>query len=268
MHVVVLAAAANSSWMAKLIFSLAMCILTLPVFGQDYALLLQHQLVGNSRKVERELTRHIRLLKNKQSRSRNNEEFIETVFHKTQSKFFRSYEAYAQLDQMFEKGAYNCLSGTTLYALIFESLGYEVTIFETRYHSFLIASSDDGPVLIESTDKINGVVKGVIEIQNRIDSYLNKESTQITPSSISPDRYIPIQKVTFMQLIGLHYLNKAVVNINIGRFKPAVEELSTAHILYPESERIEDLLDILTSQRDMSSLTAIVISTRDQKSKE
>lgn len=249
--------------MIRVVFYIMSVVLTVPVFGQNDTLLLQYKVhVLGHEKAAAELAEHIHTLKRSQSRTKNDVQFIGSVFQKTQSRFFQHYTQYAQFHELFESGTYNCLTGTIIYAIIFQHLGYNVQMFETRYHSFLIVSLGNNQVLVESTDALNGVVVGKNNVDHQVKGYLDKEaSAPEDPSAMSLKDYAPIQSVTLTQLIGLHYLNTAVVNINAGDFKRAIKDLGQARTLYPESGRIRDLLNTASSQCDMAPLSGSAIAT-------
>ena len=45
--------------------------------------------------------------------------FCRLLFNKTRQEFFRRYTQYATFSETLNKGRYNCLTGTALYALLF-----------------------------------------------------------------------------------------------------------------------------------------------------
>src|SRR5438105_12270621 len=81
---------------------------------------------------------------------------IRHLFNKAHRQFLKKYEAYASVEDIFEKGNYDCLSGTYFLSGALGALGIKHHIIETNYHIFLIAETNRGEVLLESTDRFNG----------------------------------------------------------------------------------------------------------------
>ena len=79
------------------------------------------------------------------------------TFNKTRQEFFRRYTQYATFSETLNKGRYNCLTGTALYALLLDHFGIGYNIMKQLSY-FLLAETDDGQALFEATDPIDGFV--------------------------------------------------------------------------------------------------------------
>ncbi len=194
----------------------------------------------------------------KRASFRDDRAFLEHVFIKTHQKFLKDFEQYASFNELFGKGKYNCLTGTTVYALLLDHFDIDYSIIETNYHIFLTASTNDGQVLIEATDPADGFVTDNTKIQNRIKRYRENE---LQPSGknlyyYSFDLY---NEVNLDELAGLLYYNHAVESFNDHNYKSAIDQLDLAFERY-DSPRIEELARVLQ--------LAVVESSLDQKSKE
>ncbi len=111
-----------------------------------------------------------------------------SLFHKAHRNFLKSYHAYATVNDIFEKGIFDCLSGTYFLSKALTNLGIKHRIIETNYHIFLIAETTEGEVLMESTDRYQGFVADRQKIEERIDNYrtnrIGKISNQLYLSHI------------------------------------------------------------------------------------
>lgn len=185
----------------------------------------------------------VRLYKRK-NRFPSDIEFAKFLFTKTHDKYLKHYIKYVPFNELFYKGNFNCLSGTALYAYLFEQLGYQIKIFETRYHSFLIITKNGKyEALVEATDNENGFINGTDKIISRIEEYQNNESNINPPiNSVPVDQYPHLNAIGIKELAGLHYFNLAVVHFNKLEYQEALFHLKKAHLLYPTSKRVTDMI--------------------------
>lgn len=145
---------------------------------------------------------------------------IRNVFYKVHQKYLRQYSNYANLGDLLENGEYDCLSGTILYAWILDQLGFSSRIVETAHHIYLMVETGNGPVMLESTDALNGFIEKPEEIEERL-MKVNAEENGIFR-----------EEVDFHGLIGLQYYNAAVESYNNMLFIEAVDQLEKASVFY------------------------------------
>jgi hypothetical protein len=191
----------------------------------------------------------------------NTIKFCKLLFNRTRQEFFRRYTQYATFSETLNKGKYNCLTGTALYALLLHHFDIDYTIIETNYHIFLLANTDDGQVLFEATDPIDGFVTDAKQISQRIEIYKRN-----TPQGLPEDgkRYYTFmtelyQPVTLRELQGLLHYNVSTEAYNNQNFSSAINHLDEALDLY-NSPRIGEFTTVL--------MRAIVQSKIDAPSKE
>jgi hypothetical protein len=187
--------------------------------------------------------------------------FSKLLFNRTRQEFFRRYTQYATFSETLSNGKYNCLTGTALYALLLHHFGIDYTIIETNYHIFLLANTDDGQVLFEATDPINGFITDAKEISQRIEIYKRN-----TPQGLPEDgkKYYTFmtelyQPVSLRELQGLLHYNVSTEAYNNQNFSSAINHLDKALDLY-NSPRIAEFTTVL--------MRAIVQSKFDVPSKE
>ncbi len=104
------------------------------------------------------ITRLLRQLIEKQKTFKNQRNFVEYVFKSVRKDFFKTYHNTTSFSKTILIGEYDCLTGSMLYAYLFSQLGYKVQIQEMDFHIYLIITVNDRRILIESTDKNNGMI--------------------------------------------------------------------------------------------------------------
>lgn len=182
---------------------------------------------------------------------------IEKAFYLVHKKKLKWYKNYVSLGDIFTTGKYDCVTGTALYAMIFDQLKIPYMIYEFDYHTFLIASAGEKKILIESTDPYNGVVTDQNEIDHRIAIYGaggDPASNSIQPvgsKTNTHSKHINDQ-INLLKLAGLQYFNLAVKAFNNDDRETAATMIEKAYIIYP-SERISEARKIFTSQRLVST---------------
>lgn len=186
-----------------------------------------------------EVLNFVKTLKESRVTFKTEKRFLKDVFQKTQKRFFKTYEQSSPLSQIFLCGKFDCVSGTTLFALILEELGFQIQIKETAFHAYLLVYLDnEEKILIESTDAVYGLMDNPYFIRKAEEEFTNLYKEEI------PKEFKPFNRViTLKQLAGLQYYNEAVANFNQKKFKEATKYLKNALKLYSE-DRIEALLNL------------------------
>ena len=173
-----------------------------------------------------------------------------SLFNKAHRNFLKNYHAYATVNDVFEKGNYDCLSGTYFLSRALTNLGIKHRIIETNYHIFLIAETSQGDVLMESTDRFQGFVIDREKIEERIDNYrTNKISSQLYLSHIKI-----YHEILPVQLSGLLYFNLAVESFHRNDLVASCQYLQNAWKIY-DNPRIEEFTPILARSIFKSQLS-------------
>lgn len=200
----------------------------------------------------------INRLEAKRGSFENEVDFLNHLFVKTHQRMLRNFTDYVSFRQTLTDGTYNCLTGTTLYALLLDHFGFEYNIIETNYHIFLTANTANGRVLFEATDPLNGFVVNESEINARISTYkqntLNKtDSPKRTYYQFNFELY---NDVNLLEMSGLLHYNLAIVAYNKHQLATAIDHLDKAIELY-QSPRTEEfarivLLSVVESRLDIA----------------
>ena len=181
-------------------------------------------------------------------------DFLQQIFTKTHQRFLKKFSAHASLDDTFNNGSYNCLSGTILFSLILNHYGIAHKVMETNYHIFILAETNQGQVLLEATDPLNGFVTTVKEIDARIRIYRqNVLQGRQQDKAYYKFKFELYNDVSIDELRGLAYYNTAVRALNEQRLEAAVQHLVKANELYA-SHRIEEFTQLLLLSLQQSDM--------------
>jgi len=175
------------------------------------------------------------------------QDFLRLILRESYRKFFDTYKPYTQFSELVEEGNYDCLSATSFLSVVLEAFKYQYKVIETNYHIFLFVQTEAGPVLLETTDRYNGIVTDPVQIEQRVSMYKNNELF-ITPTQSKKDHYQfqlnLYQEVQPYQLPGLLYYNQAVIAYNNNNLIECVARLNQARTIY-ESPRTSEFAIIL-----------------------
>src|ERR1041385_1042879 len=121
-------------------------------------------------------TRFSSFVSSLKAKKKSDFKLVRTLFNKAHKNYLKNYVAYSQVDDIFKDGNYDCLSGTYFFARALDELNISYKIFETNYHIFLTVQTERGEVLMESTDRFNGLVQNQKAVKERIASYQQTKS--------------------------------------------------------------------------------------------
>ncbi|MBX2913778.1 MAG: hypothetical protein KF856_00770 [Cyclobacteriaceae bacterium] len=206
--------------------------------------LLHTTAAKNPAVIEARVNRFIAELQGK----RNNfteQEFLELIFNESHRRFFKTYKPYTQFAEIFEKGKYDCLSATSLLAVVLQAFEYNYQIIETNYHIFISVQTETGLVLLESTDRLNGFVTATDKIEARIAAYRQNQVQTSNPTQINYQFDLNLYRVIEPeQLPGLLLFNQAVVAFNSRQYEICAQRLLQAVEIY-DSPRTTEFAGIL-----------------------
>jgi hypothetical protein len=178
---------------------------------------------------------------------------VKSLFHKAHRDFLKKYLAYATVNDVFENGNYDCLSGTYFLSRALTDLGVKHRIVETNYHVFLIAETNQGDVLMESTDRRQGLVSDAKNIAERIENYRANRTDKVG-SQLYLSHIKIYHEILPVQLSGLLYFNLAVDSYHRNDLAASCRYLQSAWKIY-DNPRIEVFTSILTRSVVRSQLS-------------
>ncbi|WP_156152239.1 hypothetical protein [Flammeovirga sp. OC4] len=166
---------------------------------------------------------------------KNNRSITKKLFTKTRQKFLKRYKECSTFSTLLEDGKYDCLSGTLLYAHIFQELGYDYSIHQNNSHVYIIVEDPYlGTTLIESTD-VYGYVIGKNNIKKRIEGYEKRLENSLLYSRYGMNL---TETLSIKDVAGLQYYNLAVASYRANDLYEAKLSLYKASII-TDSPRIE-----------------------------
>jgi hypothetical protein len=223
----------------------------------SYYLAIYSQAEGGPSRNTQGIENFIAKLVSKRESFKDQTTFLKYAFTKTHQRFLKHYEEYATFNGLLTTRAYNCLTGTALYALILQRLNIRYEIIETNYHIFLLADTEAGKILFEATDPVKGFMSNSREIENRINTY--KQNTLIQASS--DKTYYRLKTalynhITLEGIVGLLHYNLAVDAFNRQDLQSSIMHLDKAILLY-QSSRVDEfskiiLLSVMESKLERS----------------
>ncbi len=199
-------------------------------------------------------------MQKKQAKYKREEAFVKYLFYKVHRKYLKQYRHETNFFELFDKGSYNCVTGTALYALLLDALKLDYTIRETPYHIYMMVylpqqnvspsgyctpdvSTPDDSVLIETTDP-QGFITDHKAMQEAIKFYQTPPSTSRSETPVYDYAFAIDERISLRQLAGLNYFNQAVARYNQQQLPEAKAYLEQAARLYP-AKRMEALQTLI-----------------------
>lgn len=161
------------------------------------------------------------------------QEILSLIYDKCLSLYV---ENQTKLDVLFEKGSYNCVSSSVLYACLAREAGLEVIPQKTPDHAFItLAFSDGSKIDVETTNPYGfnpGTKKKLAENGN------------VTRYAIIPaKKYQGRHAISERMLVSLVGGNLAVLNMERGRYGSALA-LQAARLLLVEDENKNEVSEV------------------------
>lgn len=169
---------------------------------------------------------------------------LSKVVRKVQASYLKNYEAQADFSSLLETGSYDCLTATALFSHVLSELKYDYRILETNYHIFLLVQSGEGEVLLETTDRVSGLLVDPGTIAKRIETYRNLVASAGIDKESYQYRCAIFREVTPDQLTGLLLFNQAVKAYNEGDWLTSAKRLEASAATHA-TERTDELGTIL-----------------------
>lgn len=165
---------------------------------------------------------------------------IKILYGTIHDKYFKKYELITQFNDIFNNGAFNCVTSTALYAILLNELDVPFVIKEKPGHVYLIAYPNSSSILIETTDPQSRIFNYDYRTKSRYIKYL-LETKIITPSQLErlgtdgvfAKYFYADGNITIDQLIGIHYMNHAADLLDQRKYKEAFAQLEKSYLFFP-----------------------------------
>lgn len=139
---------------------------------------------------------------------------VKIIYQYVHRTFFDKYKLKNSFSDIFLKGEYNCVSGSALYAIIFNLLDIPFQVMEAPRHVFLIAYPTSHRILVESTspeDGYNAYTETYVDKYVRSlyqSKVISKEEFESTPvKQLFEKYYYSSSGISLKELAGIQYDN-------------------------------------------------------------
>ena len=193
-------------------------------------------------KFEAKVNKLYRKLERRKSKYKEPGNFYEYFFYAVHNKLLKDFKKEADLAALVEDGIYNCLTATLLYAHLLSALEVKYEVLEYPYHVNLLVKNGEESFLFETTNPLAGFIDQQAEIEKNIAYHMAGGGKEV----LLPSTYKTCNRISFKELAGLLYFNKAVYLFNEGNYEAAKLAVARAQLLYP-SGRLDDLKNYIAS---------------------
>jgi hypothetical protein len=169
---------------------------------------------------------------------KNNEKAIKAIFREIHDNLLSKYTTESRFERLLDKGEYNCVTASALYALAFERYHIPYQLRSTTSHVYVIANPGPDQLIIESTDPIGGAFKysdaykkSYIDLQLKQKMISKEEYNQATTEELFQKYFYTSDTINLKQLIGYHYYNDGLSLLSNEQYEPAVNQLKKAYYL-------------------------------------
>ncbi len=164
---------------------------------------------------------------------------LKKLYREVGSTLLKEYERFTFLPELLDRGAYDCVSASMLYAFIFEKMGYAYSIYATYTHVYVVVHLPEKDVILEATDPVYGLEANPRRQAERIEAYV-QESRQAFPQATEDSAWSP-RRVTLQELVGLQYYNLFWVQYQDKNYAGATRAFNRAAHLYGDAPEIQML---------------------------
>jgi tetratricopeptide (TPR) repeat protein len=181
-------------------------------------------------------------------RKKGTEKFVKALHKSLHANQLRYYQEVCNLPETMDEGAYNCVSATALFALIFDKVGYAYAIHQTPNHVYLVVEPQGANIVVETTTDSKAQLAINDEFKKTFLEYLQK-TKQLSPKEtagmdneeIFTHYYFGDEVITLQQLAGIQYYNDGLLYLGKKEYDKALSQFEKAYFLYP-SERFRFLM--------------------------
>ena len=166
---------------------------------------------------------------------------VKIIFETTHSYFFKKYEDYAEMHQIFKGGTYNCVTASAIYALVLEHFDLPYEIRELPTHVYIVVDPAGTNIVLESTDPLNGiysidkkrVIKRMVELKMISQSEMQRNSVDDLY-----EKYMETEEkaVGFQELAAALYYNASIQNAEMEWYQKSLSFINKSQYLNPVTE--------------------------------
>lgn len=164
---------------------------------------------------------------------------LKKIFGATKSRYLHTYKLSTFFPEISSYGTYNCMTGTALFAIIFDELDIPYTVVEVPQHVYMVAFPKTEKIAVESTNLKDGLyqwteynkqsaINFLLTIQKITEYDLRVNGVDGTIEKF----FFSNSEHDFDGLLGMHFMNRAMYFSDKENFTEAFEQVYMAHNLY------------------------------------
>lgn len=186
--------------------------------------------------IEDKLDKLYQLLKAEKEKTSSETQWVRFAFAHIKKNYLVNYKADADFSEMFGQQNYDCVTGTTIFALLFERLDVKYEVLESYSHVCIKVLNDSTHILLEPTLKDGVYTKGkqIYEVLKKLQNNKKEQVVKVFRASykpINPQYYF--SKINLTQLIGILYFNKAAQGLTKKQYALSMTYAKVANMMYP-----------------------------------
>jgi hypothetical protein len=185
---------------------------------------------------------------------------IKIIYKYVHKLFFDVYKLKNSFSDIFEKGEYNCVSGSAMYAIVFELMDIPYQIVEAPQHVFLFAYPNSHKIMIETTIPTNGYFTFTDSYVEKFINYMyesklisKEEYESNSMNQLFNTYYFATKGLSIKELAGIQYSNYASYYMDESEYGNALNEIKKAYFINPNERNkyfLQYILDYEISNRN------------------
>ncbi|MEM6347637.1 MAG: hypothetical protein AAF927_27365 [Bacteroidota bacterium] len=158
--------------------------------------------------------------------------------------FFKQYEYLAGLDKLFDEGSFNCLTASTLTALVMEHYQIPYQLKENDNVISIEIGEGEDRILMANEDGLgytpdNGLMEGLfVTFLEKIKVVKEQERRLYDDRQLFHKYLMGRGTISFKELVGIHYFCQGYLAFAKEERQRAIGLLEKAFVFFPEGKRI------------------------------
>jgi hypothetical protein len=184
------------------------------------------------------------------AKNSNTDKALKAMFKQIHDNLLTKYVSESRFEVLLDKGEYNCVTASALYALAFEKYGIPYQLRSTTDHVYVIANPGPTQMIIETTDPVGGAYtyseaykKTYVDMLKRQKMISKTEYDDSSIETLFQKYYYKADTINMRQLISYHYSNDGVWLMRDERYSASTNQLLKAYYLNNNSQ-ITHLLSV------------------------
>lgn len=206
--------------------------------------------LGEIESVKIEIAEHIKEIEKKGIDKKKVKQKVQVIYKLTHDKYFKQYTTNSAFKEIFETGNYNCVSATSLYAVLLNHFKIDFKIKRTPKHVYLEVDNLKNNILMESTTPQNVVSEYSDDFKKEYVNYLEKNKLlkggdkELSKQEIFSQYFYSAEEIDIYQLSSLQYYNQGLIAMDIPAFDEALMSFIKCKVLDDNNSNVDYLIDV------------------------